>query len=72
MAPVADPTATLKTPNGTYEARLHRDGVVSIWLDRVSFVGQGRWTGSEIDLWSKLLADPVRAELSRWLAMVVR
>jgi hypothetical protein len=65
---VAEPSATLKTPNGTYEARLHRDGAVSIWLDRVSFVGEGKWTGTEIDLWSKLLAEPVRAELSRRLA----
>jgi hypothetical protein len=66
--PVADPTATLKTPNGTYTAQLNRDGTVTIWLDRVSFVAEGRWTGSQIELWSKVLAEPVPAELSGRLA----
>jgi hypothetical protein len=68
---MADPTATVQTANGTYTARLHRDGVVSIWLDRVSFVAEGRWTGTEIEVWSKLLAKPALAELSRRLAAAV-
>jgi hypothetical protein len=41
-----------------------------IWIDGVSFVGEGTWTGTEIDVWSKLLGEPIRAELSRRLAAV--
>jgi len=57
----------LDSEDGTFVAALDADGIVLIWLDG-GWVGEGRWTGTEIDIWSQVLAEPVRAELSRPLA----
>jgi hypothetical protein len=61
---------TIDWDEGTYTAVLSPEGAVEIWVDRFSFVAEGRWTGTEIAVWSPLLAEAVRVELSRRLAAV--
>ena len=66
QAPV---TVKVSTPvkGATYTAELHPDGTVSVWVERVSFVGEGRWVGHEIEIRSRLISDATRARLSRAL-----
>ena len=44
---------------------------MTIWIDGVSFVAKGTWNGTEIEVWSKLVSDPIRAALSKRLAAVI-
>ena len=61
-----------RVEGATYTAELHPDGTVSVWMYRVSFVGEGRWVGHEIEIRSRLISEATRVRLSRALAAGMR
>jgi hypothetical protein len=55
----------------TYTAVLDADDIVTTWLGN-KYIGEGFWTGSEIDSWRRRLPKPVRDELSQRLVAATR